>query len=144
MNHKLAFAFFAALPVPAHGCADTVELVVGGPRDAVDVPATQTLLREPFGTAFDAKGTAWIVEMASGNRLLHIKENGTLRQVAGREAQFDGPHNLAVLPSDEVLIGDTWNGKVRCVQPRTGQISDVEGWSVPKEKAPRRFRVPTR
>jgi hypothetical protein len=31
------------------------------------------------------------------------------------QAQFNGPHNLAVLPDGDVLIGDTWNGRVRRV-----------------------------
>ena len=127
--------------------AETIQLVAGGERDAVDIPARQALLREPFGTAFDGDGNAWIIEMVSGNRLLQIDGSGLLRHKAGRpqpgssgdggpalEAQFNGPHNLAVLPDGDVLIADTWNGRVRRMNVRTGTVSEVEGWTAPKGK----------
>lgn len=135
----------ALLALPSR--AETIQLVAGGARDAVDVAAKEALLREPFGTAFDAQGRAWIIEMVSGNRLLHIDGSGLLRHKAGRlqpgfsgdggpalEAQFNGPHNLAVLPGGDVLIADTWNGRVRRVNVREGTVSEVAGWTAPKGK----------
>lgn len=127
--------------------ADTIELFAGGSRDAVGIPAAEARLREPFGTEFDASGQAWVVEMVSGNRLLRIDGQGRLHHQAGRlepghsgdggpalAAQFNGPHNLAVLPNGNVLIGDTWNGRVREVDVRTGTVREVPGWTAPAGK----------
>ena len=53
----------------------------------------------------------------------------------GLAARFNGPHNLAVLPDRDILIGDTWNGRVRRVSTRTGTVSTLPGWSVPADRA---------
>jgi DNA-binding beta-propeller fold protein YncE len=148
MNPRcIAFVFLSSLWLPFACRAETIQLVAGGTRDAVDIPATEALLREPFGTEFDAQGRAWIVEINSGNRLLHIDGAGLLRHKAGRpprafagdggpalEAQFHGPHNLAILPDGDVLIADTWNGRVRRVGVGTGIVTTVKGWQAPEGK----------
>ncbi len=128
--------------------AEKIILVAGGKEDAVNILAERAVLKEPFGTEFDASGNTWIVEMASGNRLLKIDAGGVLTHVAGQlkpgfggddgpalQAQFNGPHNLAVLPNGNVLIGDTWNGRVREVDVNSGKVSTVKGWAAPAEKA---------
>jgi DNA-binding beta-propeller fold protein YncE len=145
---RFAFVFLSILALPFSARAATIELVAGGTRDAVDVPATEALLREPFGTEFDRDGRAWIVEISSGNRLLHIDGAGVLRLKAGKpgraltgdggpalEAQFNGPHNLAILPDGDILIADTWNGRVRRVNPRTATVTSAKGWEVPVDVA---------
>lgn len=139
------FALALFLPLLAH--ADKIVLVAGGEQDAVDVPAIEAKLKEPFGTGFDAAGNLWIVEMVSGNRLLKVDASGVLTHVAGQptpgfsgdggpalQAQFNGPHNLAVLPDGDLLIGDTWNGCVRKVSVKTGTISLLPGFQAPKGK----------
>jgi hypothetical protein len=98
-------------------------------------------LKEPFGTEFDSKGTMYVVEMVSGNRLFRVEEDGKLIHIAGQEkagysgdggpalqAQFNGPHNLAVLPDGNILIGDTWNGVVRKVNLQTSTVSTLPGF----------------
>lgn len=98
-------------------------------------------LKEPFGTEFDSKGTMYVVEMVSGNRLFRVEEGGKLVHLAGQEkagysgdggpaldAQFNGPHNLAVLPDGNILIGDTWNGVVRKVDLKTSTVSTLPGF----------------
>ncbi len=133
------------LPFIAH--ADQIVLVAGGDQDAVDIPAIQAVLKEPFGTAFDSGGHMWIIEMVSGNRLLQVDGGGTIQHVAGQlapgdsgdggqaiRAQFNGPHNLAILPDDKVLIADTWNGRVRVVDTKARIVSALEGWQAPKGK----------
>lgn len=127
--------------------ADRIVLVAGGGRDATGIPALDAALKEPFGTGFDAAGNTWIVEMASGNRLLKVDPAGVLAHVAGQleagfsgdggpalQARFNGPHNLAVLANGDVLIGDTWNGRVRRVDVRTGTVSTLPGWQTPQGK----------
>ncbi len=128
--------------------ANRIELVAGGRKDAVDIPATEALLHEPFGTAFDTSNQLWIVEMASGNRLLKVDDQGDLVHIAGqkspgyqgdggpaKEARFNGPHNLAIRRNGRVLIADTWNGRIRQVDPKTKQIDSLVGFEVPVEKA---------
>jgi len=129
--------------------ADRVTLFAGG-GSAVALPAKalESVLREPFGTAFDAEGNAWIVEMASGNRLLKLDGSGMVSHVAGKlapglsgdngpasDAQFNGPHNLAVLGNGRVLLADTWNGRVREVDPAAGVVRSVPGYEVALERA---------
>lgn len=142
----LVFLFSALLGSPVR--ADKIILVAGGTRDAVGIPAVDAVLREPFGTGFDAAGNLWIVEMISGNRLLKVDADGVLTHFAGQlkpgfsgdggpalQAQFNGPHNLAVLPNGNVLIGDTWNGRVREVDVNRGTVKSLAGFEVPIEKA---------
>ncbi len=127
---------------------EQIRLVAGGQTNAVDIPATQALLKEPFGTAFDATGQMWIIEMASGNRLLKLDEAGILSHVAGQSqlgfegdggpalsARFNGPHNLAIRPNGRILIGDTWNGRIREVDPKTNLVDSLKGFEVPFDKA---------
>ncbi|MDZ4849381.1 MAG: hypothetical protein SGI77_08800 [Pirellulaceae bacterium] len=122
--------------------------VAGGQQDQVGIQATQARLKEPFGTAFDSNYQLWIIEMASGNRLMRIDKSGRLDHIAGRsekgfhgdggvalDAQFNGPHNLAIRPDGRILIADTWNGRIRQVDPRTGLVESLPGYLVPIEKA---------
>lgn len=104
-------------------------------------------VKEPFGTEFDSKGTMYVVEMIGGNRLFRVEEGGKLVHLAGRlesgysgdggpalEARFNGPHNLAVLPDGNILIGDTWNGVVRKVDLKSNTVSTLPGFQAPKGK----------
>lgn len=128
--------------------AENIVLVAGGAEDRVDLPAERVLLKEPFGVDFDRRGNFFIVEMASGNRLLRVDASGRLTHVAGLptsgdggdggpalSAQFNGPHNLAVLTDGNILIGDTWNGRVRLVDLASGRISSLSGYGVAASQA---------
>lgn len=128
--------------------AERIVLVVGGTEERVGVAATQAKLHEPFGAEFDAQGNLYIVEMAAGNRLLKVDGRGVLTHVAGRrasgdggdggpalEAKFNGPHNLAVLPDGNVLLGDTWNGRVRKVEVAKGVVTSIPGFAVAADQA---------
>lgn len=131
---------------PAFG--DRIQLVAGGSRDGMDIPATEARLREPFGTEFDSGGHLWIVEMVSGNRLLQVDGGGRISHVAGQlepgfsgdggpaiRARFNGPHNFAILPDDNLLIADTWNGRIRRVDIKSRLITTLEGWQAPADKS---------
>lgn len=127
--------------------AGQIVLVAGGGTDAVDIAATEAVLKEPFGAEFDAGGHLWIVEMISGNRLLQVDGGGQLTHFAGTlkpgysgdggpalRAQFNGPHNFAILPDGNILIADTWNGCIRKVDVKARTVRTLEGWSAPKGK----------
>ena len=131
--------------------ADKIVLVAGGGTNEISslpLPATQVRLKEPFGVDFDAAGNLFIIEMTRGNRLLKMDKNGLLAHVAGaaitadagdygplRQAQFNGPHNLAVIPNGNVLVADTWNGLIRCVDWNANQISAFTNFIVPLAQA---------
>ena len=147
-RHPLLLAAALALAATTTAFAEKIVLVVGGAKDAVNVPALDAVLKEPFGTEFDAEGNMWIVEMVSGNRLLKVDATGKLTHVAGQskpgfsgdggpaiDAQFNGPHNLAVLPNGNILIGDTWNGLVREIDVKAGRVAPLKGYETPLDKA---------
>jgi DNA-binding beta-propeller fold protein YncE len=137
----------ASLPVfPVR--AEQLVLVAGGNEERVPLDAKRALLKEPFGSAFDSANNLWIIEMASGNRLLKVDAAGVLSHFAGRpekgfsgdggpalDAQFNGPHNLAIHPDGRIFIADTWNGRIRQVDPRTGIVESLPGLNVPVESA---------
>jgi DNA-binding beta-propeller fold protein YncE len=147
MKHRLIL-FTAALLTALPLRAEKIVLVAGGATDATGIPATEAKLKEPFGVDFDRAGNLFIIEMASGNRLLKVDAKGVLTHVAGSgkaggagdggpalQAEFNGPHNLAVLPDGNVLIGDTWGGRVRKVDLKSGTVAGLPGYSVRVEKA---------
>jgi DNA-binding beta-propeller fold protein YncE len=149
-RHPLILILAAALALAATSTsfAEKIVLVAGGAKDAVNIPALDAVLKEPFGTEFDAAGNMWIVEMVSGNRLLKVDSTGKLTHVAGQlkpgfsgdggpaiDAQFNGPHNISALPNGNILIGDTWNGLVREVDVKAGRVASLKGYETPPDKA---------
>ncbi len=144
----LALIFLATAFAFESLSAERILLVAGGQQNTIDIPATEARLKEPFGTAFDPSNQLFIIEMASGNRLLKIDNDGMLRHVAGKqekgfggdggpalESQFNGPHNLAIRPDGRVLIADTWNGRVRQLDFKIGRVESLSGFEVPFDKA---------
>lgn len=128
-----AFSFAPALR------ADQVVLVAGGTKPVNNLPATESKLDGPFGVDIDRTGTMFIVEI-SGQRVLKVDSSGTLTRIAGTgakgnggdgspalEAQFNGMHSLAVAPSGDIYLADTWNNRVRKIDARTGLITAVAG-----------------
>lgn len=128
--------------------AEKIVLVAGGDEARTGIPAIRAKLTEPFGAEFDRAGNLFIVEMVTGNRLLKMDSAGLLHHVAGQpapgdmgdggpalSAKFNGPHNLAVLPDGNVLIGDTWNGRVRRVDVKSATVTTLSGFSAPADRA---------
>src|SRR5947199_2783588 len=90
--------------------ADTLVLVAGGGDGPDGSPAAAAKVVQPFGVDFGPDGTAYIVEMAKGERLRAINAKGELVTVAGvggqkgysgdggpaTKATFNGMHSLAV------------------------------------------------
>ena len=147
MNQRAAL-FVILLLATSPLRAEKIVLVAGGAQDAIGIAATEARLKEPFGAEFDRAGNLFIVEMAMGNRLLKMDAAGVLTHVAGTgkagfsgdggpalAAEFNGPHNLAVLPDGNVLIGDTWAGRVRNVDVKAGTVTSLPGYAIPAEKA---------
>jgi sugar lactone lactonase YvrE len=119
--------------------ADKLVLVAGGGTGTSGVPATQAQLNTPFGVGFDGAGNMYVVEMI-GARVLKVDPKGILTVLASTgkkgnsgdggpatEAQFNGMHSLAVARDGTVYVADTWNNRVRKIDPKTGVISAFAG-----------------
>ncbi len=116
-----------------------VALVAGGGMRDNNVPADRAHLQSPFGAELDSAGNLYIVEMV-GQRVLKVDTNGIISVLAGTgekgsrgdggpalQAQFNGPHSIAVTPSGDIYVADTWNNRVRMIDARTGMISTIAG-----------------
>lgn len=133
------FAIFAVLGITSGTRADQLVLFAGGGLETEKVPATKAKLDKPFGIDFDKDDNAYIVEISG--RVLKVDRGGTLTIVAGAlkngdegdggpaaKALFNGPHSLAIPPGGvDVFVADTWNGRVRKIDGKTGLISTFAG-----------------
>ncbi len=118
---------------------ERLELVAGGGQHADGWPATDAKLDWPFGVDFDSSGNMIIVEM-TGQRVRKVDANGRLTTIAGdgrkgavgdggpaTKAQFNGIHNVAIGNDDAIYVSDTWNNRVRKIDPKSGVITAVAG-----------------
>lgn len=120
-------------------CAAKIVLVAGGGTSLDKSTGPESRFNAPFGVDLDPRGNMFIIEM-TGNRLRKMDREGVVSLVAGNgekggkgdggpaaQAQFNGPHHLAVLPNGDVLIADTWNNRVRQIDSKSGIISTIAG-----------------
>ena len=138
MKAPLALAL-ACLAVTALRAEQLIPVAGGGDKTA-DAPAVECALHEPFGVGFAPDGGMLIVEMEHGNRVLRVDARGILSVLAGtgakgfagdggpaRDAQFNGIHNLAIAPSGDIFLADTWNNRVRRIDAKTGIVTTFAG-----------------
>ncbi len=121
------------------GRAGRLVRVAGGGTGGDGTSADQAKLNGPFGVAFDGQGTLYFVEM-TGNRVCKIGPDGlvtTLAKNGGRgngrdnqgatRANLNGPHSLVVARNGDIYVADTWNNRVRKIDPRGEEITTVAG-----------------
>ncbi len=103
-------------------------------------PGTAAALNEPSALALDGRGGLYIADQ-SNHRVRRLDlATGMITTVAGTgEAAYSGdggpaaaaalagPSGLAVGPDGALYIADTFNGRIRRVEPGTGVISTVAG-----------------
>jgi DNA-binding beta-propeller fold protein YncE len=118
---RTIFAFvLATLPVVA---ADKLVPFSGG-------------LQEPFGMDF-LNGQVVLTEFG-GHRILLLDRDGKATVLAGSgkkgdrdgigdEAEFNGPHNLTVSADRTIYIADTFNHKVRALDPKSRKVTTLAG-----------------
>jgi len=114
---------------------------VGQPRYGGDGgPAVAAGLNDPAALAVSESGTLYIADQ-SNNRVRAIDlATGLMRTVAGTgsasyngdgipatEADLAGPSGLALGKDGTLFIADTFNGRIRAVDPVTGLIRTVVG-----------------
>ncbi|MDB5349791.1 MAG: repeat protein [Planctomycetota bacterium] len=118
---------------------DTIHLLAGSGRLGDGSPAKRALLESPFGLVEAPSGDVVFVEM-TGHRVRAIHPDGVLFTIAGtgkegfsgdngpaNQAEFKGMHALAVAKDGTLYIADTWNNRVRKIDPKTGRIETVVG-----------------
>ncbi len=136
----MALGVLAGVAFSETAFAEKIVVVAGGGTAASGAAATECKLNTPFGVDFDRAGNLFIVEMAGGERVLKVDARGRLTVFAGTgekgfsgdggpalKARFNGMHNLAVAPTGDVFVADTWNSCVRKIDARTGLVSTVVG-----------------
>jgi DNA-binding beta-propeller fold protein YncE len=114
-------------------------LVAGGGTGGDGVPADRARLYLPFGVAFDAASTMYIVEVDS-QRVRKVGSDGLVTTVAGtgreggggdggpaKSAEFNAMHTLIATPNGDIYVADTLNHRVRKIDARTGRITTVAG-----------------
>ncbi|WP_422924942.1 hypothetical protein [Singulisphaera sp. PoT] len=135
-----AFAIAAAaLILGSSSQAGQIVLVAGGGTGGDGSPADKVQLTSPFGVGFDGEGSMYIVEML-GNRIRKLGPDGKVTTVAGTgkkgdggddgpatSAEFNGMHHLVVARNGDVYIADTWNNRIRKLDPRTGRVTAFAG-----------------
>jgi len=114
---------------------------VGQPRFSGDGgPAEAAGLNEPSALALTASSILYVADQ-NNNRIRAIDlRTGLIRTVAGTgaaaysgdgipavEAALAGPSGLAVGADGTLFIADTFNGRIRSVDPGTGVITTVVG-----------------
>jgi sugar lactone lactonase YvrE len=123
-------------------CADKLVRIVGGGTGGDKVSATAAKLFQPFGIDSDKVGNLYIVEL-KGERVLKVDARGTFSVLAGTGkkgdtgdggpatlATFNGMHSLAVTPDGVLYVADTWNNRVRRIDPKTGNITPFAGTGI--------------
>jgi NHL repeat len=119
--------------------ADNLVLVAGGGSDKDNVPATKAKLNGPFGVDFDKRGNMYVVEMM-GQRIVRVDTKGILTNFGGTgqkgdsgdggsvsKAAFSDPHNLIISRSGILFLADTGNGRIRTINPTSGDITLLAG-----------------
>ena len=105
-------------------------------------PATDALLWWPCAVVVDEMGSLFIADSAN-NRVRKVEPNGIINTVAGNglagfsgdggpalKARLNHPCDLAIDSKGNLLIADSWNNRVRRVDPR-GVIATVAGTEQP-------------
>jgi sugar lactone lactonase YvrE len=105
-------------------------------------PATEAALDTPVNVVADQSGNFYIVERF-GQRIRRVDRNGTITTVAGTGTQgYDGdgrpatetklnnPMDIAFDTDNALYIADTFNHRIRRVDPVTGILRTVVGTGV--------------
>jgi sugar lactone lactonase YvrE len=101
-------------------CAPTKQL-----GELTQVLGHESGIKNPFGVAFDDKGSMIIAEYLGG-RLWEYTASGELKQLA-RDTPFNGMHNLARTKNGQIYISETRANLIRKLDETTGELTIVAG-----------------
>jgi sugar lactone lactonase YvrE len=97
-------------------------------------PAIEARLSSPQGVAVGPDGTLYLAD-SDNRRVRHVRPDGTIVTIAGGgvgdggpalEASLEGPQGIALAPDGGLYVADTWNHRIRKVDP-LGTITTVAG-----------------
>src|SRR3954470_12659759 len=104
----------------------------------VSLVSVEAKLSEPFGVDFDQTGAMYVIEYG-GHRLIKVID-GKVKVIAvtgqkgfsggggpAAEAQLNSPHNIAITPGGDIFIADSFNSRVRKIDPKNGVIKTFAG-----------------
>jgi sugar lactone lactonase YvrE len=114
---------------------------IGRPRYGGDGgPAVLAGLHEPAALVISEAGTLYVADQSNHRVRAIDRATGLIRTVAGTgsatyngdgipatEASLAGPSGLALAKDGTLFIADTFNGRIRAVDPVTGLIRTVVG-----------------
>lgn len=114
--------------------------VAGGGEGFVDGSGAAARFHTPSGLALDRQGNLYVAD--TGNHAIRkvtpqgvvstVAGDGTPGHVdgAGRAARFDGPMGLAVDSRGRIFVADTWNDRIRVIEP-DGRVHTLAGGDRP-------------
>ncbi|WP_313347950.1 NHL repeat-containing protein [Stenotrophomonas sp.] len=117
-----------------------VDTLAGQGEGWRDGPALQAQFNTPSAIAIDAAGTVFVAD--TGNHVIRrIGTDGTVSTIAGdgsagfadgpaAQARFNGPMGVAVDAGGRVFVADTWNDRIRVIDP-DGQVRTLAGGDAP-------------
>ena len=117
-----------------------VDTLAGQGEGWRDGPALQAQFDTPSSIALDAAGNVFVAD--TGNHVIRrIGTDGNVSTIAGdgtaghadgpaAQARFDGPMGIAVDAAGRVFVADTWNDRIRVIEP-DGQVRTLAGGDAP-------------
>ncbi len=103
-------------------------------------PAIEARISNPFGLAFDANDNLFIADTENQKIRVVNRESGVIATFAGTgengfdegggdaiEAKLNRPHVCVVDPSGNLVVGDSFNQRIRRVDATTGAIETIAG-----------------
>ena len=110
---------------------------------AIDGPGAQARFADPYGLAADERGTLFVADGGTGNRIRIVQADGRVSTLAGgiqgfadgtgAAARFDTPSGIAVDRAGNLYVADTANHAIRKVTP-AGAVTTLAGDGTPGDR----------
>ncbi|UVW28023.1 NHL repeat-containing protein [Massilia sp. H6] len=120
--------------------ARVTALAGDGIPGTLDGPAAGSRFSDPFGVAFDSRGTLHVADAGDSNRIRTLAPDGTVatlaggregfRDGAGTAASFHTPSALAFDHAGNLYVADTGNHAIRKIAPGGG-VTTLAGNGMP-------------
>ena len=118
------------------GADGSVSSVAGSTRGHADGPAGDARFDAPSGLALDAAGAIYVADTGN-NSIRRVAPDGAVSTLAGSpeagfadgsplEARFNGPIGVAVDALGRVIVADTYNDRIRAINP-DGSVVTLAG-----------------